>query len=87
MLTSGFRLDAWSCRPALCCSGRVWWRVAAVSAVPLNYVADYRRLLQAETLSFDTVNEIDLEDDVCGFMLLLAADPLLGAGSCVHAAI
>ncbi|HEX8868276.1 MAG TPA: hypothetical protein VF821_21640 [Lentzea sp.] len=55
--------------------------------MPQHYVTDDRCLLQAKTLSFDTVNEIDLEDDVCGFMLLLAAGSLLGVGSCVHAAI
>ncbi|WP_285644458.1 hypothetical protein [Lentzea sp. NBRC 102530] len=75
-LTSGFRLDAWSCRPVSCCSARVWWCVAAVSVVPQNYVADDRRLLQAKALGF-----------VYGFMLLPAAGPLPGAASCVHAAI
>ncbi|MFJ8963844.1 hypothetical protein ACIRG5_31090 [Lentzea sp. NPDC102401] len=55
--------------------------------MPQHYVADDRRLLQAKMLSFGAVNEVDLEDDVCGFMLLLAAGPLPGAGSCVHAAI
>jgi hypothetical protein len=55
--------------------------------VPQHYVADDRRLLHAKALSFGAVNGIDLEDDVHGFMLLLAAGPLSGVGSCVHAAI
>lgn len=61
------------------------WR-AAVSVVPQHYVADGRRLLQTKTLSFGAVNEVDLEDDVHGFTLLLATGPLPGVGSCVHAA-
>lgn len=58
-----------------------------VSSAPLQYVADDRRLLQAKALNFGAVNEVDLEDDVPGFTLLLAAGPLPGVGCCVHAAI
>ncbi|MGW0517020.1 hypothetical protein [Crossiella sp. NPDC003009] len=54
--------------------------------MPQHYVADDRRLLHSKALSFGAVNEIDLEDDVRGFMLLLAAGSLPGVGSCVHAA-
>jgi len=61
-------------------------RAVAVSVVPQHYVADDRRLLEAKTLSFGAVNEVDLEDDVRGFMSLLAAGPLRGVGCCVHAA-
>ena len=45
---------------------------ADVLVVPPQYVADDRRLLQSEALSFGAVNEIDLEADVHGFTLLLA---------------
>ncbi|MGW4208404.1 hypothetical protein ACWEIJ_10510 [Lentzea sp. NPDC004789] len=54
--------------------------------MPQQYIADDCRLQQAKTLSFGTVNEVDLEDDIHGFMLLLAAGLLPGVGSCVHAA-
>ncbi|MEV6718509.1 hypothetical protein AB0M48_41445 [Lentzea sp. NPDC051208] len=53
--------------------------------MPQHYVADGGRLLQSEALSIGAVNEVDLEDDVHGFMLL-ATGLLLGVGSCVHAA-
>lgn len=48
--------------------------------VPQHYVADDRRLLHAKALSFGAVNGIDLEDDVHGFMLLLAAVRCLESG-------
>ena len=54
--------------------------------MPQHYVADDRRLLHAKALSLCIVNEIDLEDDVHGFTLLLALGPLAGVGNCVHVA-
>jgi hypothetical protein len=61
-LTSGFRLDAWSCRPVSCCSSQVvlacGGTLAAVSVVPQHYVADDRRLLRSAALTFGAVNEV-----------------------------